>query len=154
MLPYGDIQSNAHFDFRPIVGHGFSKYVLCLYKEKLFHLFLSSRLHFSITPYNPLNIILYIHRTFNLPSLLNTQYSTRITYSAVAAYQILLLYQFMLPVILKKDTPAYCVPLIILSSDASDASHSCNMLAGVKCVQVFIFVLFPFLLSQIALHFD
>lgn len=28
-LPYGDIQSNAHFDFRPIVGHGFSKYVLC-----------------------------------------------------------------------------------------------------------------------------
>lgn len=102
MLPYGDIQSNAHFDFSPIVGHGLSKYVLCLYKEKLFHLFLSSRLHFSITPYNPLNIILYIHRTFNLPSLLNTQYSTRITYSAVAAYQSLLLYQFMLPVIIKK----------------------------------------------------
>ncbi len=72
MLPYGDIQSNAHFDFRPIVGHGFSKYVLCLYKGKLFHLFLSSTLHFSITPYNLLNIILYIHRTFNLRSLLNT----------------------------------------------------------------------------------
>lgn len=116
-------------------------------KEKQFNLFLSSRLHFSIIPCNPLNIILYIHRTFNLPSLLNKQYSTHITYSAVAAYQSLLLYQFIY-------TPAYCVLLIILRSDASDASHSCNMLAGVKCVQVFIFVLFPFLLSQIAVHFD
>lgn len=107
MLPYGDIQSNAHIDFRPIVGHGFSKYVLCLYKKKK-KKFVSCvsffKVTFSITPYNLLNIILYICNTFNLPSLLNTQYSTRITYSAVAAYQSLLLYQlyqFMSPVILK-----------------------------------------------------
>ncbi len=118
-------------------------YYVCKKKNSLI-CFFSSRLHFSIIPCNPLNIILYIHRTFNLPSLLNT---THITYSAVAAYQSLLLYQFIY-------TPAYCVLLIIRRSDASDASHSCNMLAGVKCVQVFIFVLFPFLLSQIAVHFD
>lgn len=52
---------------------------------------------------------------------------------------------------LENYTPLYRVPLIVLISDANDASHSCNMLAGVKCVQVFRFV---FLLSQIALHFD
>lgn len=127
-------------------------YYVCK-KRKLFHLFLSSRLHFSITPYNPLNIILYIHCTFNLPSLLNTIFNTHHLLGCCGISKFITV-SIYVACYLKKDTPAYRVPLIILSSDASDASHSCNMLAGVKCVQVFIFVLFPFLLSQIALHFD
>lgn len=80
-------------------------YYVCTKKKKKFVSCVSFfKVTFSITPYNPLNIILYICNTFNLPSLLNTQYSTCITYSAVAAYQSLLLYQlyqFMSPVILK-----------------------------------------------------
>jgi len=147
MLPY------AHFDFRPIVGHGFSKYVLCLYKP--LHLFLSSWFHFNLTPCITLNIILYIYSTFNLPGLLNEQYSHNMLHLLgccdISKFITVSIY---VACYLENYTHAYCLPLIILISGATDASHSCNFLAGVKCVQVLLFFCLFFRMPQIALHFD
>lgn len=106
-----------------------------LYKP--LHLFLSSWLHFSITPCITLNIILYIYSTFNLPSLLNTQYSHNMHHvlgcCGISKFITVSIYVARC---LENYTRA---SLIILISDATDASHSCSFLAGVKRVQVFIF---------------